>query len=280
MQDVVVRLGGPIRHGTDTPSLITHRRGGSAANVAVAAARLDRQACFIGQIGADPTGDALLADLSTAGVEVRGGRGGRSGTVVALVDATAERSMLTDRGSCAELADPRPAWLDGLSVLHVPLYSFGVEPLATTALALVNWAHARAIDVSIDASSVALIDSMGRDAVLDLLRRLAPKILLCNEDEARCLLTDGTGGTGRALAAEAIVVKQGPRPAIVHAADGTSSTVPVPPVPGGVRDTTGAGDAFAAGFLVARRHGAAPTAAALAGHAAAAAAITAASGFV
>jgi sugar/nucleoside kinase (ribokinase family) len=89
-----------------------------------------------------------------------------------------------------------------------------------------------------------------------------------------------------AATAGVAVVKQGPRPALVHqrggvaVADGDIGAagaggwvaVPVPPVPA-VHDTTGAGDAFAAGFLGSLVAGAAPVDAARAGHRAAAAAI-------
>lgn len=268
VEDVVVHLAGPIQEASDTAAVIVHRQGGSAANVAVAAARGGHAARFIGQVGDDRTGDHLVAELERHGVEVAGARGGRTGTVVALVDEHGERSMLSDRGASADLSPADPAWLEGLHTLHVPFYSLVVEPLATTACQLVAWAHDRGLTVSVDASSVSVLEAFGVTRAVELLRALSPGVLLANADEARCLGEPGL----RAVDAGLLVVKHGADPAVVTAHGQPPEQVPVPPVPD-VRDTTGAGDAFAAGFLAALAGGADPTAATLAGHARAAATI-------
>ena len=272
IHDVVVRLGGPIQHGTDTPSTIVHRRGGSAANVAVAAARLAGRARFIGQLGDDESAAWLRGSLVASGVEVVGHVGGRSGTVVSLVDETAERSMLTDRGSAQDLRDPKPVWLDGAGALHVPMYSFEGEPLAGATRTLIAWAQDRRLVISLDASSTSLLHAMGIDRARALIRQVRPDVLLVNEDEALAL---GEPLRPAELATKTLVIKQGRRPAIVRW-DDRSVYVPVPPT-GPVLDTTGAGDAFAAGYLVAMLDRADPVEAAAAGHRSAAWAIAAAS---
>jgi sugar/nucleoside kinase (ribokinase family) len=152
VEDIAVRLDGPVNLASDTSAIIRRRRGGSAANMAVSVARHGGAARFIGQIGDDAIGTVLVEALQADGVEVVVRRGGRTGTIVVLVDAAGERTMLTDRGACADLADPDPAWLDGLSVLHVPMYSFTGGALATTAATLVGWARERSILVSVDLS--------------------------------------------------------------------------------------------------------------------------------
>ncbi len=266
VQDVVARLGGQITLATDTPARITFRRGGSAANVAVTAAALHGRARFIGNIGADEQGVGLAAALGAAGVEAVGSRRGRSGTVVALVDETGERSMITDRGSCTELSDPEPGWLEGLTGLHVPFYSLAVEPLATTSLTMLGWGAERGLLRSIDASSTATLAELGIARVIELLRRVQPDVLLCNGDEAAAF---GTALVPERLGAGCIVIKRGSDPAAVLRTGHPTVMVPVPPV-AGVADTTGAGDAFAAGFLVAMLGGADPVIATRAGHQAAA----------
>ena len=172
VEDIAVRLDGPVNLASDTAAVIRRRRGGSAANMAVSVARHGGAARFIGQVGDDAIGTVLVDALRAEGVDVVVRRGGRTGTIVVLVDALGERTMLTDRGACAALADPDPSWLDGVQALHVPMYSFTGGALAATAATLVGWARDRSILVSVDLSSAALIDSMGAAAMAALLCRI------------------------------------------------------------------------------------------------------------
>ncbi len=273
VQDVVVHLRESVNVASDTAALIVHRRGGSAANVIAAACLAGGSARFIGQIGDDETGRALTDALAAIGAEVVVRRGGRSGTVIALLDVAGERTMLTDRGACTELADPDPEWLDGLDTLHIPFYSFVGEPLATTATTLARWASERNIAISIDTSSSAVLEQVGTTAAIDIIRALRPTVVLANELEAATL-----GGAlhpdnlGDAL----VVVKQGALPAIVMQAGNSPCEVAANLI-AKVTDTTGAGDAFAAGFLLAYAAAHDPVAAARRGHQVAAAAIQRAS---
>jgi len=273
VEDIAVRLSGPVNVASDTEAIIRRRRGGSAANTAVAVVRVGGRSRFIGQVGDDAIGAALAAEMTADGVDAVVRSGGRTGTIVVLVDHLGERTMLTDRGACADLGDPEPAWLDGLQVLHVPAYSLVGGRLAETAVTLVNLAHERGIIVSIDASSAALIEAYGATRMRALLWSLQPHVLLCNELEAQVLAAAG-GVDG--IATAATVVKQGADPALVSVPGEGVTEVSVPPL-AGVTDTTGAGDAFAAGFLLSVSGGALAIEAASAGHRAARAAIVAVS---
>ena len=252
IEDVVVRVAEPVNVASDTEAVVERRRGGSAANVAATAAMLGHRVRFLGQVGDDALGASLLGRLEDGGVDtsfVR--RAGSTGTIVVLVDATGERTMLTDRRSCVDLRDPAPDWLDGVTTLHVPLYSFAGGPLADTATTLVAWAHERDVDVAIDLSSTTLLRALGRERVVELLRSLRPAAVFANRDEAdrvglRHLPTDAV-----------VVVKDGAHPAVLRVpipdSPGSVESLVIPPIGiERVEDTTGAGDAFAAGFLTSR----------------------------
>lgn len=273
VEDVVVRLLEPVNTASDTRSQVTRRRGGSAANVVEAACRAGGTARFVGQVGDDDLGRLLTDQLRQVGAEVEVRRGGRTGTIVVLVAHDGERTMLTDRGACADLDGADPRWLDGLHTLHVPYYSLVGEPLAGTTIDLVAEAHRRGIRVSVDVSSSAVLLAEGAVRALARIAALRPQVVLANEDEAGVL---GDGLRPHLLHGAMVVVKRGAGPASLFTNDGAEHSVPAQRVEA-VRDTTGAGDAFAAGLLLALAEGRTPVQAVQHAHAVAADAVRRAS---
>jgi len=256
VEDVVVWVDGPVEHGTDNPATVRRSPGGSAANVAAAVARAGGRARFVGRIGDD--GDGLAAQLASCGVDVRVQRGGRTGTVVVLVDAAGERTMFPDRAAAAELGPIDSEWLAGSAVVHLPAY--GLQTAADVLIAATRSVPA----VTVDVSATSVVATLGH-RFHQLLDELAPAVVFANAAEAVAagLLDDPPWP---------VIVKRGPDPASILC-DGRRVEVPAVAV-GDVRDTTGAGDAFAGGFLTAYVAGADLVDACRAGHRAAASVLT------
>lgn len=243
VEDVVVFAPEGVRIGTDSPARVERHRGGSAANVAVAACSIGARARFVGNVGDDPLGDQLLDRLTAAGVDVSVTRNGRTGSIVALIAADGERSFLTDRGAADQLTVAPAGWLRESSVVHVPMYSLLADPARTTTLAMVREAQELGVPVSLDASSTGAITDAGVERSVALMTEVGPDILFCNQDEAELLDVDGSRRLGATT-----IIKNGAEPTVVFSAQGVTS-YPVARVEA-VLDTTGAGDAFAAGYLV------------------------------
>ena len=246
IEDVVVQLRDHMQPDSDTPATIVRRRGGSAANVAYFAAKLAGQSRFVGCVGADPLGDSLIIQLTQHGVDVRGERRGRTGSIVVLATADGVRTMLTDRGNATDLSSSDSSWLNDVTTLHLPLYSFSHEPISTVVHALIHEARIRGVAVSMDLSSVTLITQLGALAVQRLLADVRPDVLFCTHAEA-----DAVGVNPERLhGARLVVVKNGANPVVAFGEGVPEASFPVRAV-GNVVDGTGAGDAFAAAFLTA-----------------------------
>jgi ribokinase len=251
MVDVVARTSGPLARASDTPAEISFCGGGSGANVAAWAASLGAPVALVCRIGDDERGRTAVDELRAGGVDVQAAVDPErpTGTCVVLVEPGGERTMLPDPGA----NDAPSELLAAGDHLHVSGYSLLRPRARPGALAAIERARAAGMTVSIDPSSWALIRP-GLIPDVDL--------LLPNEREAEALGPP---------AADEVVTKMGAEGA--RWTDGRT-TIHVPAEAADVADTTGAGDAFAAGLLVARLEGAGPREALEAGCRTAARAVT------
>jgi ribokinase len=232
--DVIVRLDSRLSAGDDATASTVLAPGGQAANVAAWAAALGAGARVVAVRGEDDAGMIVRREISTRGVEVAGPQGPRTGTVVSLVQPGGDRTMASDRGSAPELRadDLEEAWF-ACDALHLSGYSLMREPIASAATRAVELARAHGATISVDLSSWTHIERFS-DTLRAALARIAPEAVFGNEREWQAL---------GAFDTETKVVKRGAEGIDVNGRAHEAH-------PAAVVDTTGAGDALAAGFLV------------------------------
>ena len=249
--DVLVCAAGAVRPGTDTPATVRTIGGGAGANAAAWLARLGVPVTLVARVGDDPAGHQQVAALGALGVRcaVAVDPSEPTATVLVLVGADGERTMLTDRGANCRLSVADLPELPAGGHMHVSGYSLldvGSRPAALAALAA---AREAGLTISVDPASTAPLAAAGTAEFLSwtrgadlLLPNLAEARLLSGHDDphaAATALATGYGAVAVTLGAAGALWACGPE------------TVLVPAVPAEVVDTTGAGDAFTAGLLAA-----------------------------
>lgn len=250
VDDISVRLLGEVTEASDTNAEIRMRPGGSAANVAAWLGSLGVPTRFVGRVGADAV-ERHTAALAEHGVEVvlAGDPERTTATIVLQLDEAGERTMFVDRGANRGLTlddVPTSVW-DDVGWLHLTGYTFFDPGTRPVALALVEQARARGAGVSVDPSTVSFLREVGGPTFVDWVDGV--DVVFPNLDEAR-VLVDARGPQVDldALAARFghVVVTLGAMGA-AYVSTTAREQVTAPRID--AVDTTGAGDAFAAGFL-------------------------------
>jgi sugar/nucleoside kinase (ribokinase family) len=236
--------------------------GGSAANTMAGIAALGGRAGFVGQVARDQLGEIFTHDIRALGVAFETppiDRGVPTGRCLILVTPDAQRTMSTFRGAAHELRAEAldPAQVESAAILYLEAYlwrSQGPRGAMREAMAIARRAGR---GIAFTLSDVACIVPHRAD-FLDLIGEGAIDLLFANEAEIVAL----TGETDRESAVAAIadrlpllVVTCGAQGALAVASGGERAEVPIARIGRGVVDTTGAGDLFAAGFLVGQARG-------------------------
>jgi sugar/nucleoside kinase (ribokinase family) len=254
--DVVARADAGLRPGSDVQGTVRFRVGGSAANVARSFARLGATATLICSVGRDGWGSRLVEAVRADRVTVRPIRGaGESGRLLALVGVDGERTFVTERGATDGIraADLKASWFRGAGGLHVPAYGLILdEPYAAArrAVELLRTATGRRALVSVDLASYGPLRDLGVASAKRRVASLSPDVLFANRREAATLTGRRAHFTPLLDLAPVAVVKEGAGGCRVLWRNGTEVVLlEVATAPVTAPDTTGAGDAFAAGFL-------------------------------
>ena len=234
--------------------------GGSAANTVAGVAALGLKAGFIGQLADDQLGQIFTHDIRSLGVEFdtppRHDVGATARCLI-LVTPDAQRTMNTFLGA-AQMLEPHavdPARIAEARTLYLEGYLWDPDAARAAMHAAMDAARAAGTQVAFTLSDSFVVDRH-RDDLLQLLDQGRIDILFANEAEIRQLA--GEGDLNAALSAIApnvatLVVTRSELGAVATR-DGQTVEVPAEPIERLV-DTTGAGDLFAAGFLVGEARG-------------------------
>ncbi len=236
-------------------SSINRCAGGSAANTVLAIAQFGGRTAYAGKVGRDPLGDFFLKDMREHGVFVDVTPGDRvTGTCVVLITPDSQRTMLTHLGISADLGpdDVSEELVRQSTYVYVEGYLFTAELTKAAALRAVELAKRHGTRVALSASDPWLVEQF-REELWRLVTN-SVDLLFCNLDEARAL----TGRSEPEQCARAIH-SHGVDVAVTLGADGSlllhdGQVLRIDPVPVEPKDTTGAGDMYAAGLLYGITH--------------------------
>ncbi len=250
MLDVTAVVGAPIRQGVETRAKISTQGGGAAANVASWLAVSGTSAHLIARVGDDAAGKTVLAELDKYGVDHSQTivSGANTGVVLVLVDALGERTMFPDSGANSGLGlDDLPP-LEGFTAVYLSGYPLVNPKSRLGALEILGRLNELRLPVIFDPSTVGVLLEVGLNQVREWLTLV--QVVILNEEEAHFL----SGKNNPVEAATAlleltplVVIKRGGNGALAQARG--QALIQVPAVEASVVDTTGAGDAFAAGFI-------------------------------
>lgn len=229
--------------------------GGSAANTIAGVASLGGSASFIGKVREDALGQAFTHDIRATGVhfETRpASMGPATARSFILVTPDGERTMNTFLGACQNLGsdDIDPHTVEQAAVTYLEGYLWDPEAAKDAFRKAASIAHAAGRKVSLTLSDGFCVDRY-RDEFRALITNGTIDILFANEHELKSLYTTSDFDSAiKALHEEGplAVVTRSSAGSVVVDHDGVIA-VPAEPIDKLV-DTTGAGDLFAAGFLL------------------------------
>ena len=254
--DVLIRTNSELLRGGDTFGEVMLTPGGSAANVAVWAARCGLPTQFVGKIGRDRFGQLAQEDLAREHVTAHFVETDAhlTGSVAVFVDHTGERSMVSGHGADFYLLPselPRQA-ISSARHLHMTAWSFFVDPPRAAARAAARMASASGATLSFDPGSFQMIGEMGVGQFLAVTQDLGIDVLLPNKEEGSVL----TGGLTDPEEIAPALAELYPGALIMLKLDADGALVyeqgAATRIPAGTNnlvDATGAGDSFAGGFL-------------------------------
>ncbi|MEO5806167.1 sugar kinase [Devosia sp.] len=257
MTDIIVLPEGGMVKGSDRRAQVRSRPGGSGANQAVWLGAMEADVLFAARVGAaDRMGyENYFRGFGVVAV-LAGDKDLPSGVLVTIVDPDGERSFFTDRGANLNLngQDLPENLLDDVGLVLVSGYSFFADGPRAAVMDLFAAAKARGIALAVDPASVGFLTEIGTSNFVGW--TAGADWLFANHSEAEALCGAVDLEQQMRLLGEhyrTVVIKRGAQGAAVGGRDGVRMIQAAPRV--NVVDSTGAGDAFAAGLLAAHLDG-------------------------
>ena len=233
--------------------------GGSGANSMIGISQLGGRSAFSGKIGRDEHGKLYREKLEALGVcDCLAEGEGATGSSLILVSEDGARTMNTFLGMSQELMNPDidPDVIQSSKYLYLTGYLWDTESQKKAVLNALDEAKKREVKVALSLSDPFCVTRHKEDFI-NLLKGYA-SMVFCNQEEAFTLLdTEITQQAAETLSdwTETVALTIGAYGALISH---QGETCYIDPLPVRVEDTTGAGDAFAAGFLYGMTHDLSP----------------------
>lgn len=220
--------------------------GGSASNTIDALANLGIECGYIGKIGKDVNGELFTSELVSRHITPRLLYGiNPTGTAITLLSKDAERTFATYLGAAIELGaeDLKEDFFRGYSFCHIEGYLVQNHALILKAVQL---ARAMNLTISIDMASYNIV-AENREFLSEIIRDYVD-IVFANEEEARVFTNESPEKAARVFceSCSLAIVKVGKNGSFVQEGE---NLFQIPSIRAELRDTTGAGDLYAAGFI-------------------------------
>ena len=250
MLDVTAVIGKPITEGLETRATISTQGGGAAANVASWLAAHKTPAFLVARVGDDAAGKTVLAELDSLGVEHSKSviQGANTGVVIVIVGRDGERTMFPDSGANSGLGLKDIPELSQFTAVYISGYSLINPESRSGVLEIIGAAKEAGLPIIFDPATVGVLMEVGIAKVREWISLVDALIL--NEEEAQFISgkanpVDAAGELIKEV--QTVVIKRGSNGALGQSRD--RDLIQISAHPTSVVNTTGAGDAFAAGFI-------------------------------
>ena len=221
--------------------------GGSAANAIAAIAMLGGKAAFCSKIGRDEYGYLYEKETSTAGVDPKLKKSEHlTGHCIVLITPDAERTFVVHYGASTKLSKEEIDEEDikASKIIHIDGYQLEDPNMKEVCIHAMQLAKKHGTKISLDLSDPGVV-KRNKEEFKKIIREYVD-IAFANEEEAKALTGKNTEQALDEIACDTVIIKLGEKGSIIKTKE---QKIKINAIKTNAIDTTGAGDAYAAGFL-------------------------------